>query len=509
MTTSPVGGRRRETFLSPMDWSWKAAMLGKSRKVRGEFRHTVSALAEAALASNAAAEEAAIARLSELLPAIRRHHPVLDEAVPLVGYAAGQLLAERETALRAALEVFRSLLAATPFVAELRATLLMVVGETLLRAARQTRERYLADEAVTLGEAAVTTAEPGSQLRGFMLSVLGEAYQVRFRELGDPVDLDRAIDSYRIAVDLIGTGTGASVKIPLGDAHALCLDGLGGCLSLKFDQTADLEVLDDATAAHRRALRTVPADDLNRPGHLNKLGAVLHRRYRATGCVDALNEAVALSAEAVSTGVPDSTGYASWLNTHAVFLLERYALTDDRNDLERSITVLRNAARAETSGSASQAMYHSTLGTALITQYQLSTDPTVLAEAVSVHRRAVLATPADHPARPGRLTCLGDALQETFVRSGDRATLDEAIGRYREAVSAAPSHDSSSALALGNLGVALGQRYEAAGGGIEDVNEAIILLRQSVALLAEGDPNRAAASSNLDRLVELRSQSDH
>jgi hypothetical protein len=154
-------------------------------------------------------------------------------------------------------------------------------------------------------------------------------------------------------------------------------------------------------------------------------------------------------------------------------------------------------------------MYHSTLGTALITQYQLSTDPTVLAEAVSVHRRAVVATPADHPARPGRLTCLGDALQETFARSGDRTTLDEAIGRYREAVSAAPSHDSSSALALGNLGVALGQRYEAAGGGIEDVNEAVILLRQSVALLAEGDPNRATASSTLDRLLELRSQSDH
>ncbi len=483
-------------------------MLGNSRKARGEFRHTVSALAEAALAGNAVAAEAAIVRLGELLPAIRRHHPVLDEAVPLVGYAAGQLLAERETALRSALEVFRSLLAATPFVAELQATLLMVVGETLLRAARHTRERYLIDEAVTLGEASVTTAEPGSQLQGFMLSILGEAYQVRFRELGDPVDLDRAIDAYRRAADLIGTGTGASPKIPTGDVHALCLDGLGGCLSLKFDQTADRQLLDDATAAHRRVLQTLPADDLNRPGHLNKLGVVLHRRYRVTGSADALNEAVALSAEAVSTGVPDSTGYASWLNTHAVFLLERYALTDDCSDLERSITVLRSAVRAESSGSASQAMYQSTLGTALITQYHLTTDPTVLAEAVSVHRRAVAATPTGYPARPGRLTRLGDALQETFARSGDRTTLDEAIGTYREAVSAAPSHDSSSALALGNLGVALGQRYEAAGGGIEDVNEAIILLRQAVALLAEDHPNRAAALSNLDRLWELRSQSD-
>jgi tetratricopeptide (TPR) repeat protein len=493
------------------NWSWRAAMRGKMLgnrwKARGEFRRTVSALAEASLAGKAVAAEAAIVRLGELLPAIRRHHPMLDDAVPLVGYAAGQLLAERETALRAALEVFRSLLTATPFVAELRATLLMVVGESLLRAARRTRGRYLVDEAITLGETAVTTAEPGSQLRGFMLSVLGEAYQLRFRERGDPGDLDRAIDSYRMAADLLGTGAGASPNIPTGDMQALCLDGLGGCLSLKFDQTADLQILEDATAAHRRALQTVPADDLNRPSHLNKLGVVLHRRYRATGSAEALNEAVALSAEAVFTGVPDSTGYAAWLNTHAVFLLERYAFTDDRNDLERSITILRNAARAESSGSASQAMYHSTLGTALITHYHLSTDPTVLTEAVSVHRRAA-AIPVDHPARPGRLTRLGDALQETFAHSGDRSTLDEAIDLYREAMRTSPPDDPSRALTMGNLGAALGKRYEAASGALEDVNEAIILLRQSVALLAEDHPNRAAASSNLDRLVELRSQSD-
>lgn len=484
-------------------------MLGDRRKARGEFRDTVSALAEAALAGDSAAAEAAIARLGELLPAIRRHHPVLDDAVPLVGYAAGQLLAERETALRAALAVFRSLLAATPFVAELQATLLMVVSENLLRASRKTRERYLVDEAVALGESAVATAEPGSQLRGYLSSILGEAYQVRFRDLGDPADLDRAIDSYRMAADLISTGTGTAAKLPTGDVPAQCLDGLGSCLSLKFEQTADLQVLDDAAAAHRRVLQAIPGDDLNRPGHLSKLGAVLHRRYRATGCADALAEAVALSAEAVSTGAPDSTGYASWLNTHAVFLLERYALTEDRSDLERSVTVLRHAARAESAGSASQAMYHSTLGTALITQYHLSTDPAVLAEAVSVHRRAVAATPAGHPARPARLARLGDALQETFTRSEDRTTLDEAIGTYREALSAAPSLDSSSALALGNLGVALGQRYGIADGGIEDVNEAIILLRQAVALLAEDHPNRAAAVANLDRLLELRSQSDH
>lgn len=505
-----TGSRRREVFLGPMDWSWRAAMLGNRRKARGEFRHTVSALAEAALAGNAAAAEAAIARLGELLPAVRRHHPVLDDAVPLVGYVAGQLLAERETALRAALAVFRSLLAATPFVAELQATLLVVVGENLLRASRRTRERYLVDEAVSLGETAVTTAESGSQLQGFMSSILGEAYQVRFRDLGDPVDLDRAVDYYRMAADLIGTGKIMASEVPTGDAHAQCLEGLGACLSLKFEHTADLQVLDDATAAHRRVLQIISDDDLNRPEHLNKLGAVLHRRYRATGCAEPLNEAVALSAEAVSTGAPDSTGYASWLNTHAVFLLERYALTDDCSDLERSITVLRHAARAESAGSASQAMYYSTLGTALITQYQLSTDPAVLAEAVAMHQRSVAATPADHPARPARLTRLGDALQETFARHGDHTMLDEAIGTYREALSASPLEDPGSAsVLLGNLGIALGRRYDAADGGIEDVDEAIILLRQAVASLVEDHPNRAAASASLDRMVELRSQSGH
>ncbi len=483
-------------------------MLGDRRKVRGEFRHAVSVLGEARLSGDAEAAEAAIARLGELLPAIRRHDPVLDDAVPLVGFAAGRLLARRETALRPALALFRSLLEVTPFESGLQATMLMMVGEDLLRVARQTREQYLVDEAITLAEASVTTAEPGSQLQAFMLSMLADAYQLRFGHLGHPVDLDRAIASYRMAADSIGTGTDAAPKIPIGDVLAICLDGLATCLSLKFEQTGELTILDHAVDTHRQVLQTMSADDLNRPAHLNKLSLALHQRYTATGCADELDEAVTVSAEAVSTGVPDSTGYASWLIAHAVFLLERYGLTGDHSDVERSITLLRRAARTEPSGSASQARYLSTLGTALNTQHLRTTDLTALAEAVSVHRQAVAATPAGHPARPGRLTRLGDALQETFAHSEDLDTLDEAIDIYREAVSVSPPQDPDSALVMGNLGVALGQRYEATGGRIEDVDEAIILLRRAVDLLAEDHPNRAVALSNLDRMVELRSSDD-
>ncbi|MGH3695961.1 MAG: hypothetical protein ACRDRX_18540 [Pseudonocardiaceae bacterium] len=486
-------------------------MHGNRRKVRDEFHRTVSALAEAGLTGDAAAAEAAITRLGELLPAMRRHDPVLEEAVALVGQSAGRLLTGREAALRPALAVFRALLLATPFDSGLHPTMLMMVGEDLLRAARQTHERYLVDEAVTLGEAAVTAAEPGSQLQAIMLSGLGEAYQLRFGDLGDPADLDRAIDSYRMAADRIDPDMPSPIpeRHEIGrEVHALCLDRLGSCLTRKFEQTTDPQVLDDAITVRRRALRTIPADDLNRPKHLNKLGVALHRQYRETGCADALNEAVALSAEAVSTGVPDSSGYASWVNTHAVFLLERFALTADRSDLEQASTLLRNVARAERSGSTRQAMHHSTLATALITQYHLTSDPAVLAEAVAVSRQALAATPAGHPFRPGRLTGLGDAVQETFVRSDDLTALDEAISLYREAIAASPPQHPGTPQLLGNLGVALGQRYKA-GGGIEQLNEGIILLQQAVTSLADDHPNRAMAQSNLDKLVELRAGSDH
>lgn len=45
-----------------------------------------------------------------------------------------------------------------------------------IRAARQTRERYLVDEAVTLSETSATMAEPVNQPQTIMFSTLGEAY---------------------------------------------------------------------------------------------------------------------------------------------------------------------------------------------------------------------------------------------------------------------------------------------------------------------------------------------
>jgi tetratricopeptide (TPR) repeat protein len=288
-------------------------MFGARRRARDEFRHTVHALTEAARTGDATAAAAAITRLGDLLPRLRRGDPAIDEAVPPVGQIAARLLGTAGPALGPALTVFRSLLTAAQFDAGLQAALLMSVGEDLLRSARETHERQLVDEAVKLGDAAVAAAEPGSQLQAVMLSMLGEACQLRFSNSGDAADLERALEAYRTAADRV---TARVLPLRLtGDVRILCLSGLGSCLSLQFQQTADLRVLDEAITAYRRALRIVPPDDLSRPGYLDKLSIALHRRYQATGSADALNEAITLSAEAVETGVPDSTGYASWLHT--------------------------------------------------------------------------------------------------------------------------------------------------------------------------------------------------
>jgi tetratricopeptide (TPR) repeat protein len=489
--------------------SWITTMFGNRRKVRSEFRRTVSALTDAELAGDVAAAQAAIARLGELLPALRPGDPVIDDAVPLVGRTVGRLLSHRRSALRPALAVFRALLTATPFDSGLRATLLMAVGEDLLRSARHTldarhnSDQYLIDEAIRLGDAALTAAGPKSHFQAIVLSMLGEAYQFRFSSTGDIADLDRAIKSYQRAADLVSTTSTAPSAITR-EVHTLCLDGLGNCLSRKFEQTADRQDLNEAIAAYRRVLHIVAPDSLSRPGHLNKLAIALHRQYKTLDAADVLNEAITLSAEAVSTGVPDSLGFASWLNTHALFLLERFARTDDLNDLQRCITTLRNSVRAEVSASPPQAMYRSTLGVALTTLYHRTSDPAVLGEAVSVHRLAVTGTPAEHPDRAQRLTRLGDALQENFIRNRDLRELDEAIDVYRDAASGAPPNP----LLLCNLGVALGEHYQATGAVIEHLNEGITLLREAVALLPEDHPDQAVALSNLDRLLELRAETD-
>lgn len=105
---------------------------------------------------------------------------------------------------------------------------------------------------------------------------------------------------------------------------------------------------------------------------------------------------------------------------------------------------------------------------------------------VFLWRRIMEVTPAADPERAGCLGNLGLALQNRFERAGSVADLHEAIGLYRSAVDGYVPDDPERSACVDILGRALIRRYERFG-EIADLNEAVEMCRQAVDGTAAGE----------------------
>ena len=94
------------------------------------------------------------------------------------------------------------------------------------------------------------------------------------------------------------------------------------------------------------------------------------------------------------------------------------------------------------------------------------------------------------------LSNLGAALQGRFGGSGDLADLEQAISLLREAVASVPPGHPDRAAMLSNLAAGLRARFGGSG-DLADLEQAISLLREAVASVPPGHPDRAAMLSNL------------
>ena len=117
-------------------------------------------------------------------------------------------------------------------------------------------------------------------------------------------------------------------------------------------------------------------------------------------------------------------------------------------------------------------------------------------------RRAVKEIPSAIPLAT-LLSNLGLGLQTRYERDGRAADLDEAIELSREALALTPPDSPDRAGRLSNLGSGLQTRYERAGRPA-DLDEAIERGREALALTPPDSPDRAALLSNLGGGLQTR-----
>jgi tetratricopeptide (TPR) repeat protein len=322
------------------------------------------------------------------------------------------------------------------------------------------------DQAIWLLVSAFISA-PEEVDRARHLSVLGTARLDRYWMTGRLADLDNAVAAHRraVAVDVRDAADGAGHQANLSAA-----------LLARYENTGRVPDLDEAVKAARTATAIARrASEQEQPGGTGPDRALAIRRARQTsqsglagallrrylyGRVQAdLDQAIVAGREAVAALLPGDPAGPGLQANLANLVLERFTRLWRLADLTEAMTIAQAAADAADRRDAARAVALSALALAHADHFQYAGNIADLDLAISVGRQAVAAVPDGHPGLAGCLSNLGAALRMRYEATGDTGALDEAITVLRRAVHAAPEHVTAPGH-LNNLGNALRSRYE-------------------------------------------------
>ena len=319
------------------------------------------------------------------------------------------------------------------------------------------------------------------------LSNLGAARRARFERSGHLVDLERAIEASREAVDR---------STPDDPNRHGYLSGLGVALRARFERTGNQADLAEALQVSRISVQETPADHPYHAEYLSNLGAALRAWFRRAGGRADLDEAIhatKIAVEETPDGHPDRAGYLS--NLGAAYLA-RFERTGDQADLDVAIEACQAAVDASPDDHPDRAGYLSNLGAAYRARFERTGDQADLDVAIEACQAAVDASPDDHPDRAGYLSNLGAAYRARFERTGDQADLDVAIEACQAAVAATPADFPVLASRKSNLSAALRTRFDHTGDRAV-LNAAIETCQAAVDVSPDDHPDRARYLSNL------------
>jgi hypothetical protein len=353
--------------------------------------------------------------------------------------------------------------------------------------------RRLLSQAIRRYERALAMVPARSVLRPMLLTELGTALQDRYSEDEDRADICRAV---ALAAE--------AVKDACGPDSACHLVNLGTALITRYERLGDPLDLDAALQRWGEAVDALPAESPYRPGFLDRLAFGLIARWDAgAGSEEDLNAAIGHSRAAVQEGAetPTAAVYASQL---ADALQHRWELHRDPSDLAEAVSVLASAVDPLDKSGATAADLTVNLAYMLLARYEVTGD---LADV-----RSALAHLASLPA--GRLsavqratvhTAAARALSMRYQAAGNPADLAAALAAARRGLAGAAAEAPSYSSRAGRLASLLFLRYLRHGQG-HDLNQAIQLSQQTAA--DEDDPLSTNQLSQLSIYLSERYERD-
>lgn len=311
--------------------------------------------------------------------------------------------------------------------------------------------------------------------------------------------LDEAVDGLRRArEELLGNGGGEPWQLAAN---------LAGVLTERFRLDGRLDELDEAVALLRHVVEAdLALDDFDRLVLTLRAAALALRRAEHSGAVGWADWAVHTLGETARTFRHEDPNYGAVLSELGKAHASRYGLTDDPADLESAIGTLGTALDVLGSheGSAENARAAAAdLAAQLAHRHHRTGARADLDRAIDLQREAVLHVPRSSPNFATLHVALGQTLLQRFQARNDLGDLDSCADHLHRALAALPPHAPDRSAVLSTLGSARLARYEHTGHP-PHLHEAVDLQRQALAACPAGDVQRPFLLGNLALLLRLR-----
>ncbi|KAG2150205.1 CHAT domain-containing protein [Suillus bovinus] len=348
------------------------------------------------------------------------------------------------------------------------------------------------DEVISLHYDALGYYNAGHVCRGQLLGNLAVMLQTRFERRGNDKDLDQGI----------ALQTEMLALCPVGHTdRSASLNNLANKLSSRFHHRGNDEDLDQAIALNREALALRPVGHTDRSMSLSNLALQLSSRFHHRGNGEDLDEAIALNREALALRPVGHTDRSASLNNLANRLSSRFHHRGNGEDLDQAIALHREAlALCPVGHTRSKSLNN--LANQLSSRFDTE-QRRRLGSGYRTEQGSPGFVPVGHADRSISLNNLALQLSSRFDHRGNGEDLDQAIALNREALALRPVGHADRSMSLNNLATRLSYRFDHRGNG-EDLDQAIAFQRQALALCPVGHTDRSASLNNLANLLSSR-----
>ncbi|KAJ7493869.1 CHAT domain-containing protein [Mycena latifolia] len=329
-----------------------------------------------------------------------------------------------------------------------------------------------------------TTAPGHPDLVNYYQS-LGEAFQKRYREVGEQQDLEAALQTYGAAIDIMSSDDPQRLN---------CLQGLGTCFEDQYHRLGDLKDLEAALQKFQEALEINPVESHARAVSIEHLAICLRARSQRLGDLQDLDAALEKFHEALQLTPQDDPQRIYIIWNLASCRAERYQHLGKPEDFEASLEKFKEGLECAPAGYPGVGRAIWNLASCFRARYVWLGDLEDLDAAFGKLQEALAHSPdAD---RSGILRDLAACFSHRFRRLGDLQDFEAALLKSQEAIDLTPEGHPDMARDKWNIAGCLRDRYYWLG-QLKDLDNALQKYEEALELACDGHPDRLGVTESM------------